>query len=236
MSFSKHLAAQALAREAMARTAAALRPGMSERDVAVLAEQEMYALGAERFWYHGVGALVLVGRERSRLSISGRDYRSSGDVFLQETDVVSVDLSPVLCGAWGDYARTIFLENGRAVLEPEQPVTPEFAEAYAMEQTLHRLLQKIVTAETTYHQVWERVNAFLRENGWSNLDFHGNLGHSIEDDPSNRIYLEEGNHTCLSAYGKPFTFEPHVCRTSGTLGVKREQIYYFDDNGRLAAM
>ena len=70
MNFSKHLAAQALAREAMARTAAALRPGMSERDLAVLAEQEMYALGAERFWYHGVGALVLLGRERSCLSIS----------------------------------------------------------------------------------------------------------------------------------------------------------------------
>ena len=105
-----------------------------------------------------------------------------------------------------------------------------------MEQTLHRLLQDFVDTDTTYHQVWERVNAFLRENGWSNMDFHGNLGHSIEDDPSDRIYLEEGNHTRLSAYGKPFTFEPHVCRTSGTLGVKREQIYYFDETGRLVAM
>ena len=151
MNFSKHLAAQALAREAMARTAAALRPGMSERDVAALAEQEMYALGAEGFWYHGVGALVLAGRERSRLSISGRDYQSARDVFLQETDVVSVDLSPVLCGAWGDYARTIFMENGRAVLEPAQPVTPEFAAAYAMEQQLHRLLQDYVSFNYHFH-------------------------------------------------------------------------------------
>ena len=81
MKFSGHLAAQSLAREAMARTAAALRPGMSEKDVAALAEQVMYDLGAERFWYHGVGALVLVGRAQQDRDLAADkvDGNTDGD-------------------------------------------------------------------------------------------------------------------------------------------------------------
>ena len=119
--------AQDLARKAMEAVAAELRPCMSEARIAALAEEKMTGLGAEGWWYHGVGALVLVGRERSCLSVSGRDYQPSGTAILGENDLVSLDLSPILNGFWGDYARTIYMEDGKAKLEPEAPVTAEFA-------------------------------------------------------------------------------------------------------------
>ncbi len=86
---------------------------------------------------------------------------------------------------------------------------------------------------TRYEEVWRRVNVLLQNEGWQNLDLHGNLGHSIEDDPAKRVYLEQGNPAELGGYGKPFTFEPHICRVGGRWGFKREQIYIFRPDGRL---
>ncbi len=116
-----NLAAQRLAAEAMRRVAARLRPGLSEAEIACMAGGEMLSLGAEGWWYHGVAALVLVGPQRSLVSVSGRKYVPRKDVLLGADDLVTLDLSPVFSGVWGDYARTIYMQNGRALLEPEPP-------------------------------------------------------------------------------------------------------------------
>ncbi len=224
--------AQELAREAMKMTAAEIRPGMSEAQIAALAEKHMRELGAEGWWYHGVGALTLVGKERSRLSVSGREYCPDKTAVLGENDLVSLDFSPVVNGRWGDYARTVYLEGGKPKLEPEEPETAEFAAGYAVELRLHRELTEWARPETTFHQVWERMNRLLREAGYRNMDFHGNLGHSIERSPDDRIYLEEGNNETLGGHGTPFTFEPHI-GTAGGWGFKREEIYVFGEDGRL---
>lgn len=236
MAFFEIRAAQALAARAMHTVAASLRPGMSEAEIARLAENCMLANGAEGWWYHNVGALVLVGAERSLLSISGRDYRPSDRAILGETDLVTLDFSPILGGVWGDYARTIYMENGKALLEPDAPSSPAFAQGYAMELRLHQALVDFARPETTYEDVWRQMNELLSKEGWENRDFHGNLGHSIESSPADRIYLEEGNHTALGSYGKPFTFEPHISRPGGYWGFKREQIYAFSPDGRLEAL
>ena len=236
MSFSEIRAAQALASESMAAVAAQLRCGMTEADIAALAEKEMRQRGAEGWWYHNVGALVLVGPERSLLSISGRDYIPSKESVLGENDLVSLDFSPILGGVWGDYARTIYMENGTPLLEPHAPASADFTQGYAMELRLHNALMDFARPETTYEDVWREMNALLTEEGWENRDFHGNLGHSIEETPSARIYLEKGNTASLGSYGKPFTFEPHICRRGGKWGFKREQIYAFGPDGRLAPL
>lgn len=225
--------AQEVAKKAMTAVAEQITPGMTEAQIAALAEEEMRLLGAEGWWYHNVGALVLVGVGRSKLSVSGRDYRPSEEVILGENDLVSLDFSPIVNGCWGDYARTIFIEGGCAKLEPETPDTSEFAEGYTMEQKLHRELMDWVRPETTYHQVWEHMNQMLHEVGYENMDFHGNLGHSIETTPGERIYLEEGNHETLGGHGTPFTFEPHIAKAGGEWGYKREQIYFFGEDGTI---
>ena len=229
----KNQPAQELARRAMEQTAAEIRPGMTEAEVAALAEAKMSALGSEGWWYHNVGALVLAGRGRCKLSVSGRDYRPSEDVILQENDLVSLDFSPIVNGCWGDYARTIYIEEGRAKLEPEAPVSAEFSEGYEMELKLHRELMDWVRPETTYEEVSEHMNQILREAGFENMDFHGNLGHSIESAPGDRIYLEKGNQETLGGHGTPFTFEPHIAKVGGDWGFKREQIYVFGADGRI---
>jgi len=236
MAFEEIRAAQALAAKAMHTVAASLQPGMSEAAIARLAENCMRENGAEGWWYHNVGALVLAGSERSLLSISGRDYRPSEEVTLGKTDLVTLDFSPILGGVWGDYARTIYMENGKAILEPDAPSSPEFAQGYAMELRLHQALVDFARPETTYEDVWRQMNELLSREGWVNRDFHGNLGHSIESAPADRIYLEKGNRATLGGYGKPFTFEPHISRQGGCWGFKREQIYAFGPDGRLAPL
>ena len=68
----------------------------------------------------------------------------------------------------------------------------------------------------------------IREKGFVNLDFAGNLGHSIVRKKEDRIYIEKGNSSRLGdvAY---FTFEPHISIPGSKYGYKKENIYYFKD-------
>ena len=45
-----------------------------------------------------------------------------------------------------------------------------------------------------------------------------------------RVYIEKGNMTKLSDV-KYFTFEPHIAFPDSKYGYKKENIYYFDENG-----
>ena len=60
-----------------------------------------------------------------------------------------------------------------------------------------------------------------------NLDFMGNLGHSIVKVKSDRIYIEKENKAKLGAVNY-FTFEPHIAFHDSKYGYKKENIYYFD--------
>jgi len=75
------------------------------------------------------------------------------------------------------------------------------------------------------------VNDFILKNGFVNLDFINNLGHSIESSKRKRIYIEKNNKKLLSDV-KYFTFEPHIGKNNCKYGVKKENIYYFA-NGKL---
>ena len=75
------------------------------------------------------------------------------------------------------------------------------------------------------------MNGVIEEKGFINLDFMGNLGHSIVRQKDDRIYIENGNHTCLGEVVF-FTFEPHISVEGSKYGYKMENIYYFE-NGQL---
>lgn len=74
----------------------------------------------------------------------------------------------------------------------------------------------------------------VKASGFINLDFMGNLGHSIVRKKDDRIYIEKGNAAKLGDV-EFFTFEPHISRPDSVFGYKKENIYYFE-NGALTEL
>ena len=89
-------------------------------------------------------------------------------------------------------------------------------------------LTKFVRPATTFEELYFFINSLITARGFCNLDFMGNLGHSIETSKEARIYIERGNTALLSQAGL-FTFEPHIGRKNSPYGYKREDIYYFSE-------
>ena len=185
---------QGIAKETMEYAKQHIKAGMNLLDVRRMCEEKMLELGADSFWYWDVGAFVFSGDETT-VSVSGTEYVTS-DRSIDENDIVTIDLSPQNKGIWGDYARTLIVQNG------------------------------IVVDEENINNIeWNKV---IEDNGFVNLDFMGNLGHSIVKEKKDRIYIEKGNHTCLGDV-TCFTFEPHIAVRGSKYGYKKENIYYFEN-------
>lgn len=202
--------------------------GMALIEVRDICERKMIELGADSFWYWNVGAFVFSGEETS-ISISGRDYVTSKRV-IAENDIITIDLSPQKDNIWGDYARTIVIENG-VVVEVEDIHTEEWKNGLIMEEYLHDVMCKFVTPKTAFEELYYYLNSIIIEKGYINLDFMGNLGHSIAKRKEDRIYIEKGN-TARFEDVQYFTFEPHISVRGSKYGYKKENIYYFE-NGEL---
>ena len=106
----------------------------------------------------------------------------------------------------------------------------EFKRGLDAELELHRMLVEELSVDMTYEEAYFALSRRIEELGFINLDFHGNLGHSIETDEKKRICLEEGNKKTFRDYGKPFTLEPHIALKGGAFGYKRENIYCIDED------
>ena len=203
-----------------------LHSGMKLTDVRRLCEEKMLALGADSFWYWDVGAFVFSGDETT-ISVSGREYVTS-DRLITANDIITIDLSPQCGNIWGDYARTIILEDGKAVDDINSIRNAEWRNGLLMEEELHEELLRFATPQTTFEELYFHINQLIIDRGFINLDFLGNLGHSIVKDKNNRIYTEKGNTALLSSVDY-FTFEPHISVKGAKYGYKKENIYYFED-------
>ncbi len=203
-----------------------IHPGISLKEVRRLCEEKMLQLGADSFWYWDIGAFVFAGDETT-VSVSGREYFTS-DRIIGADDIITIDLSPQVGDTWGDYARTIIIEDGKAVQKVDRIVNNEWRDGLEMEQRLHDKMNEIITPQMTFEELYYRMNDYIKEEGYINLDFMGNLGHSIVRRKDDRIYIERGNDTKLSDVSY-FTFEPHISISGSKYGYKRENIYYFDN-------
>lgn len=215
---------QAIAKETIEYAKQHIKAGMTLLELRKLCEEKMLELRADSFWYWDIGALVFGGDETT-VSVSGTEYVTS-DRAIAENDIVTIDLSPQKNNIWGDYARTLIVQNGR-VVECEEIQNAEWKSGLLMEDYLHEELFRFVTPQTTFEELYYHMNHIIEEKGFVNLDFLGNLGHSIVKEKKDRIYTEKGNHTCLGdvAY---FTFEPHIAVKGSRYGYKKENIYYFE--------
>ena len=202
-----------------------IQSGMTLLEIRTLCETKMMELGADSFWYWDVGAFVFAGDETT-LSVSGKEYTTSRRV-IAENDIITIDLSPQNGDTWGDYARTIIIENGKSV-ESNNVSNVEWKNGLLMEEYLHEEMCRFVTPKTTFEELYYYINNIIEQKGYINLDFMGNLGHSIVRQKSDRVYIEKGNQIPLGdvAY---FTFEPHISVSNSKYGYKRESIYYFDN-------
>lgn len=221
-----HKHVQLIAKQTIEQIRTEVRTGMTLLQVRERCEKMMREFGADSFWYYNVGALVFAGDETT-LSVSGRNYQTANRTLEQE-DLLTIDLSPQWRDLWGDYARTIVLQDGRAVEDLADIRNEEWKNGLLMEEKLHAELIHFARPGVTFEQLYEHMNAFITEHGFINLDFNGNLGHSIEKHRDARIYIEKGNHKQLDEV-KYFTFEPHISQPGSVYGYKKENIYYFED-------
>ncbi len=217
-----HQRVQRLARYVLGEIAASITPGSTERQLAEHCERMLRDGGADSFWYHGVGALVLVG-ERTLLSVSGLQYQPT-DTVVRENDLVTIDLSPEIDGCWGDCARSFVV---RAEGSHESAANVELDEGLAAEHHLHSMLIDIASRDMSFEQLWQAMNDEIQAMGYENLDFLGNLGHTIEKRPDQRRYIERGCDVLIGDAGL-LTFEPHIRAKTGWWGFKHEEIYHFE--------
>ena len=217
---------QKIAKETIEYIKTEIRPGMPLPEVRRICEEKMIELGADSFWYWDVGAFVFAGDETT-VSVSGKEYITS-DRVIESNDIITIDLSPQIGDTWGDYARTIIIENGCVVETAGKIKCDEWRNGLLMEKKLHEKMKEIVSPLMTFEDLYFRMNEYIKAEGYINLDFMGNLGHSIVRRKDDRIYIEKGNNTKLGDVSY-FTFEPHISVSGSKYGYKREDIYYFDN-------
>lgn len=99
-----------------------------------ICEKFMLENGADSFWYWNVGAFVFAGDETT-VSVSGREYQTSKRIIGND-DIITVDLSPQNNNIWGDYARTIVIENGKVIDDVRDIHNNEWKQGLQMEQYL----------------------------------------------------------------------------------------------------
>lgn len=218
---------QKIAKDTMNYIQKVIKPGMNLIEVRRLCEDKMLELGADSFWYWNVGAFIFSGDETT-ISVSGKRYQTANKV-IQKNDIITIDLSPQNNNIWGDFARTIIIENEKVVENIDEIQNLEWKNGLKMEEILHTKLLEFVTVNTTFEELYFYMNNFIKKQGFINLDFLGNLGHSIVTKSDDRIYIEKGNHKKLSEV-KYFTFEPHISIPDSHYGYKKENIYYFQDD------
>ena len=222
---------QKIAKDAMTYARCHIKSGMNLLDIRKMCENKMLELGADSFWYWNVGAFVFAGDDTT-ISVSGVEYKTA-DRIIEENDIITIDLSPQNKDIWGDYARTIVIQDGK-VVELSDISNEEWRNGLLMEEFLHNELFNFVTTKTTFEELYFHMNRVIEEKGFINLDFLGNLGHSIVKHKNDRMYIEKGNKTYLSD-AEYFTFEPHISVKDSKYGYKKENIYYFK-NGKLTEL
>lgn len=218
---------QNLNRAAIKHVSDTMKTGMSLPYIKKLCEDYLLENGADSFWYWDVGAFIFAGDETA-LSVSGKDYQAA-DRIIQKDDIITIDLSPQRNNIWGDYARTLVFEDGVLCDEIEKIKRDEWRNGLQMEEYLHQALIDAGTPDMTFEELYYFMNDLIVKKGFLNLDFLGNLGHSIVKNKNDRVYIEKGNYSRLSDV-EMFTFEPHISIPDSQYGYKREDIYYFKND------
>ncbi|MFZ6772931.1 M24 family metallopeptidase [Undibacterium sp. SXout7W] len=224
---NEHRKIQAVAKSVLDHLSEIITAQDTEKSIADKAYEMMRINGYPETWYHNCPALVLLG-SRSCVSVSGSNYAPS-DETVGMSNLITVDLSPMHQHYWGDCARSFAVEKGRVTSHPQ---SLEFQNGLHFLHHMHTTMQRIVKPSTTFGQLFDWANMRIRQNGFVNLDYRNNVGHSIVTNRDDREYIQAYNQLKLEDVAF-FSFEPFVRLKGGHWGFKREGIFYFDQQGIL---
>ncbi len=230
MTLATHRRVQQAAKQVLATLPNWLSPADTEQSIAHRCRELLEQAGITATWYYDCPALVLLG-SRSCLSIFGRAYQPALEP-IGTHNLVTVDLSPLANDCWGDCARSYYIEDGEVTLIPR---SSEFRAGQHCLAALHQRMQEFATPQTTFEELFQFANRQIEEAGFENLDFAGNVGHSLAKSLSDRQFIEAGNRLPLSACDF-FTFEPHIRQSEGRWGFKHENVYYFNAEGQVEVL
>ena len=146
---------QFIAKQTMDYIKNVITPGMKLTQVRKMCEEKMLELGADSVWYWDIGAFIFSGDEITK-SVSGKEYETA-DKYIEENDIVTIDLSPQRNHIWGDYARTIIIEEGKVIESLDAVQNEEWREGLALEQMLHQELIDFVNDATTFEELYYRI-------------------------------------------------------------------------------
>ena len=221
------LQAQEIARDCLSYMNSFLKPGMDMETVHQECESYMKEKGAHSFWTHNDPALILFA---DLTSYSGHLAPAEliRDRRISENDLITIDVAPTVFNGWGDMARSFIMENG-TIIDWKQSHNEEIREGMDMEMKLHELFIESVKDDTTFSDLYQITENYLKEHGYYNCDYHGNFGHTIENHPNDRVTIIKGVDIVISKYDKPVTFEPHICKVNGYYGVKHENMYVYHE-------
>lgn len=227
LQIAEHRKAQHAAKSVLAQLADVIAPQDTESSIADKAQAMLASAGYAETWYYQCPALVLLG-SRSCISVSGKSYQASEEKVGQ-SNLITVDLSPALGNYWGDCARSFVMEDGRVTSSPQ---LLEFKNGTQFLQRLHAEMQALIQPHISFGQLFEWTNMRIRESGFVNLDYRGNVGHSIATRREERQFIQANNSVRLGDVPF-FSFEPFVRLKGGKWGFKHEDIFFFDESGAL---
>ena len=150
---------QNLNRATMKHLIEKLEVGMTLFDIRNICEKYMLKNGADSFWYWDIGAFVFAGDETT-ISVSGKKYKTS-ERIVRNDDILTVDLRPQNSNIWGDFARTIIVENGKVVDNPENILNNEWRNGVKMESYLHDLLMENANTDMTFEELYYYINSII---------------------------------------------------------------------------
>ena len=222
--------AQSIARDCLEYMTGFLKPGMNRKTVHEECARYMNEKGSEGWWIHNDPALILFG-ELSTYSAHEDPSPLFAGKKIGENDLITIDVAPMIGNGWGDMARSFVMEKGK-IISWELSENEEIRAGMELEMRLHRLFIDSIRPGMTFSALHRLIDDQVKEAGYRNCDYHGNYGHTIENDQKDRVTIAEGVDVDIIGYDKPITFEPHICRIGGTLGIKHENMYAYI-NGKM---
>ncbi len=202
------LAAQRLTSSVARRLASELRPGMTERSIAELAERYADALGASGTWGPN-----LVGAGPGNL-VCHPDSPPT-DRAIEPVDLVWLDLTPTVDGWLGDYALSV--------------VFGDDAVRRQLVDDCRRLQLEIIAAARPgmpANELFGFAAGRFEAEGLELLDLLGNIGHSQGREFAEFGFIDPSNPAPMWA---GWTIEPHLGRAG--LGAKFEEIIWLGPDG-----
>jgi Xaa-Pro aminopeptidase len=212
-------AAAAVADAALDRILPDLRPGRTEREVAMALEWEMRTAGAEALAFD----VAVLSGPRAALP-----HGSPGDRRLTEGEVLLFDFGAQVAGYRSDMTRTLFVGTPR-----EEDLAIYRLVAEAQQRALDGLEQAVRTgARPTNREVDALARAVIDEAGQGERFGHG-LGHGIGLATHEAPSLGRRSPEAPLPAPTVFSVEPGVY-LEGQTGVRIEDLVLFDpDAGRL---